>query len=543
MKEKFKSFLEKSKTLWGGLTKIAKIVICSALGVFLIGAIVLTVFLNSSTEEEWIVLFPDMSQEESMEVLTVLKNRGVETQMNEDSEIQVRPEEWDALVYDLAQMGYPQSAPSYGTFFDNLGMTMTEFEKQQALRFELQDRLQTTIQRIEGVKSAIVTINIPEKSKYAWEEDEDKHATASVTLTLENNAGFQPESVSAVKKLVAYSAQQMTPDDVTVINAMTGQEMQSAEQVAANTDTEELDMETKMEYANIYKAMYEANAEEVLSSIYPDGVTAVAVVELDYDKIVQESKEHLTDEDGNSVKSHEEIHYDTELGEVEEGGVVGEEQNDDIPNYQYDADQPLNSGNTNDYHHTIDWIEPGYRITQTEVAIGAVKDASISVVVTNNSGYISADERNMLVELVRTATNINPDKITVYAKDMGGELIDGVVGADEDSFEARWGIDKKKFIILIVLCGFVVLAVVLIIVFMIVKSMRKKMEKQQEENDEAMAILQEQIEENNRKSLEEAAEEHNKVEKAAEIEVREFAKNNPEVAAALIRSMLKERDE
>ncbi|MBQ7047101.1 MAG: hypothetical protein IJN85_05120, partial [Oscillospiraceae bacterium] len=71
----------------------------------------------------------------------------------------------------------------------------------------------------------------------------------------------------------------------------------------------------------------------------------------------------------------------------------------------------------------------------------------------------------------------------------------------------------------------------------------KKMEKQQEENDEAMAILQEQIEENNRKSLEEAAEEHNKVEKAAEIEVREFAKNNPEVAAALIRSMLKERDE
>ena len=46
----------------------------------------------------------------------------------------------------------------------------------------------------------------------------------------------------------------------------------------------------------------------------------------------------------------------------------------------------------------------------------------------------------------------------------------------------------------------------------------------------------------NKKSLEEAAEEHNKTEKATELEVREFAKNNPEITAALIRSMLKERE-
>lgn len=541
MKEKFKSFSEKIKTLWGGLTKVAKIVICSALALFLVGAIVLTVYLNSSSDEEWIVLFPDMSQEESTEVYLELKNRGVETQINEAGEIEVKTEQWDALVFEMAELGYPQSAPSYGTFFDNLGMTMTEFEKQQALRFELQDRLQTTLKRIDGVKGAIVTINFPEESKYAWDKDKNKKASASVTLTLENSAGFLPESVSAVKKLVAYSAQQMAPEDVTVINAQTGQEMLTAEQVAENK-SDELDMEKKMEYANTFKSMYEANAEEILSSIYPSGVTAVAVVELDYDKIVEERKEWLTDEDGNSVKSHEQIDYNTNLGPVAEGGVVGEEQNSDIPNYEFKADEALDSSNTDDYHHSIDWIDPGYVLTQTEKANGVVKDASISVVVTTNTGYISADERNMLVELVRTATNINADKISVYAAGSGGEL-NGSDAKKDDSLAAKWGLDTKKFIILVVLCGFVVLAVVLIIIFMIVKSMRKKMQKQQEENDEAMAILQEQIEENNRKTLEEAAEEHNKTEKAAEIEVREFAKNNPEVAAALIRSMLKERDE
>lgn len=68
------------------------------------------------------------------------------------------------------------------------------------------------------------------------------------------------------------------------------------------------------------------------------------------------------------------------------------------------------------------------------------------------------------------------------------------------------------------------------------------MKRQQEESEAAITSLQETIEENNKKSLEEAAEEHNKSEKATELEVREFAKNNPEITAALIRSMLKERE-
>ena len=51
------------------------------------------------------------------------------------------------------------------------------------------------------------------------------------------------------------------------------------------------------------------------------------------------------------------------------------------------------------------------------------------------------------------------------------------------------------------------------------------------------------IEEERRKTLEEQADEHTKLEKATEEEVREFARNNPEITAALIRSMLKERDD
>ncbi len=534
MKEKLKSVLEKLKTLWKGLTKIAKIVICAALAVILIGSIVLTVYLNKKSSSDWIVLFPDMSQEESTEVYLELQNRNVETKMTKDGEIEVKKSEWDNLVFELAELGYPQSAPSYGTFFDNLSMTMTEFEKKQTLRFELQDRLQTTLKRIDGVKGAIVTINVPEKSNYAWEQNDEK-ATASVTLTLTNSAGFTPANVSAVKKLVAYSAQQMTPDDVTVINAQTGQEMLSEEE-AEESKPNEIDMETKMEYANTFKSMYEANAKQILQNIYPDGVDAVAVVELDYDKIVEERKELLTNEDGNSVKANEHISYNTSNTPVAEGGVVGEENNSDIPNYQNGTEPVLNSDNTADYNHDIEWIDPGYVMTQTEKEQGVVKDASISVVVTNDNGYLSRDERNGVIQLVKNATNISEDKISVLCRQLGKNEINPNPNPNP-------GPITKKLIILICLCSFILLAVILIIILMIIKSMKKKMRQQQEESDAAIQSLQETIEENNKKTLEEAAEEHSKTEKAAEMEVREFAKNNPEIAAALIRSMLKERDE
>lgn len=535
MKEKFKSAFGKLKTLWSGLTKIAKIIICATLIVVLVGSVVLTVFLNKKSSSDWIVLFPDMSEEETTEVYLELQNKNVETKMNSDGEIEVKRSEWDDLVFELAELGYPQSAPSYGTFFDHLSMTMTEFEKKQTLRFELQDRLQTTLKRIDGVKGAIVTISVPEESNYAWDQTDDK-ATANVTLTLANSAGFTPANVSAVKKLVAYSAQQMTPEDVVVINAQTGQELLSEED--ADQDENSIDMETRMQYADRFKNIYEANAKQILQPIYPDGVEAVAIVELDYDKIVEERREYITDRDGESVKKDEHIKYNTEETPVAEGGVVGEENNSDIPNYQQGQDPVLNSDNTADFQHDINWMDPGYILTQTERDQGAVRSASISVVVANENGYLSRDERNSVIQLVRNATNIDQQNISVFCRQVGA---DGVINPNP---QPNPNPINKRMLILLGLCGFVLLLVMLIVILMIVRSMKKKMRLQQEASQAEIDSLKNAIDESeSNKTLAEAAEEHSKNEKAAETEVREFAKQNPEIAAAIIRSMLKERDE
>ncbi len=535
MKEKLKQIGEKIKSFWGGLSKVVRIIVVSVGAAVIIGAVVLTILLNTSSNG-WIVLFPDMSREESTAVYLELQNMGVETQLTSSGEIQVREEEWDSLVYELAELGYPESTPSYGTFFDNLSMTMTEFEKQQTLRFELQNRLQTTIKRIDGVRGAIVTISVPESSGYVWKENDDT-ATASVMLTLQDPEEFSSDSVGAIKKLVAYSAQQMTPDDVTVIDASSGVELLTTEQVEAlKPEGEGINTDQRVYYENIVKNQYEANAEKILTPIFGD-VTAVAAVTVDYDKITEECKELLTNEDGEGVKENEHVGFDTGLL-VGDGGVVGEEPNTDIPNYVNDEDV-INSDNSTYYERDTEWAI-GYILTQTEKAQGVVKDASIAVVVTTDDGYLTSEKREEIAQLVKNATNLPLEKVSVSARSPLGNISDPVIGDPAN------GLTVKQLLLILIPMAFLFLLILILLVFLVTRRSKKKMQEQlaaqQEQNQETINELQQTLEETKRSTLEEAAKQRGEENNANANEIREFAKNNPELTAALIRSLMKEDD-
>lgn len=529
MKEKLKGFLKKIKEKWLSFSKKLKIIILVSVGVLLTAAVVITILMNRS--DGYIVLFPDMEADEATEVYSILKSEGVDVKLNSDGEIEVPQEQWDTLVYELAEKGYPQSTPSYGTFFDNLGITMTEFEKKQTLRFELQDRLQTTLKRIEGVKGAIVTISMPDSSDYVWKEDTEK-ATASVTLTLDTKYDFKPENVSAVKNLVAFSAQKMDPADVKVIDANTGKELVGVDE--SEQQSNQVDEEKRLYYQNIAKNQIEENAKKILASIYgEDGVTAVASVTLDYDKIKQEIKELQTNEDGLGVKEKEDVQYNVESGTVDDGGIVGEENNTDIPSYVNKDEEDLNSDNTTHYERSTEWAI-GYILTQKEMAQGVLKDATVSVVVENSNVVLTDKEKDSLIELVKNATNIEADKISVFSKYVPTPEEETVPGS---SSSLRGYVIK----ILPFLIGLIILIILVIVLVatIINKAAKRKLKQAEIENEAAIQNLQEEINQHKR-SLEEAVKEHNDTKDATANEVRDFVMKNPEITAALIRSMIKE---
>ena len=82
----------------------------------------------------------------------------------------------------------------------------------------------------------------------------------------------------------------------------------------------------------------------------------------------------------------------------------------------------------------------------------------------------------------------------------------------------------------------------MLIIIAVNKNAKKKIALAEAENLaqlESMKKANEQEAENFKKTLEQAAKEHSESSNATANEVKEFAKKNPEIAAALIRSMMK----
>lgn len=523
-----KGFSAKFKEFWGGLAKGTKTLLVSAIVLVLLAAIGFAIYLNVKNSG-YTVLFEGMDSTETTEVYNELKGKSVDVRIDSDGNLLVPTEQWDTLVYELASLGYPQSTPSYGVFFDNISMTMTDFEKHETLRFELQDRLQTTLKRIKGIKGAIVTITYPKDSNYVWQETEDK-ATASVTLTLENSNSFTSENVAAVKNLVAYSAQQMSPEDVKVIDANTGRELSGGE--GSDPDYE---INSRQYYEKVIREQLEDGVVRLLSPMYGKGnVVAVANITVNYDKVTEETNQYLTDEDGDGVRKYAKIIMEKYRGDEASGGIVGEEDNTDIPSY-LNNDGTVDVNNPDYLEEEMEWAI-GNVLTQTEKAQGVLTDSSISVVI-RSENVVTDNEKQNIIGLIKNASGIG-DIENISVMSWQG---DGNSGTINNTTNERQLSFKDYLWIIIAIVAVILLLVIAIIIFTNRRA-KRKIAKAKAANMEKIAILENKIEESERRTLIEKATENNREQKETANEVRKFAKQNPDLTASIIRTMIKGDD-
>ena len=530
MGEKIKKIFGKIKEWWGKLTKTVKIVITAGLCVVLAAAIGLTIWLNAA-KDGYIVLFPGMSADESTEVYKYLQSENVSTKMNENGEIMVPESQWDQLVYELAEKGYPQTAPSYGTYFDNLSMTMTDSEKEQLIIKDLQDRLQVTINRIDDVKGSVVTIQYPEKSNYAWKENDEK-ASASVTLTLQDPDKFTKKNVQAVKNLVAYSTQQMKPEDVTVIDTTSGNELKGTD----SEDDEEYEINSRENYERIIRERIEKSVKDILSKPYgAENVAAACNVTVNYDKIKEELKRYLPTQNGKGIANKDHMEYKTQNSDDNTAkGITGEENNTDTPSYPNSNDE-LTENNPayaeRDIEYSISQL-----LTQTEKASGVITNTTIAITLKTDTA-LSDEKKDQIISLVQNATSIDDTaKITVY------DWQDNNASDKKNDEEKTTSWNKYLWIAIAILLGVALITVIIILIINRKKS-KEIIKDADKQHKEAVSRLEEKIEETRRQTLIEKANASNREQKETASEVRKFAETNPELTAAIIRSMLKDEED
>ena len=115
----------------------------------------------------------------------------------------------------LAGQGLPKAQPSGDSLIASLPMGSSRAIEGETLRSAREADLSRTIETIDAVKTARVHIAAAEPSLFVRD---DKPATASVMLTLQNGRSLSDAQVQGIRFLVASSGPGMNADEVQVID-------------------------------------------------------------------------------------------------------------------------------------------------------------------------------------------------------------------------------------------------------------------------------------------------------------------------------------
>jgi len=165
---------------------------------------------------DWRVLFSGLDGKDAQQIAQELAAAGIPYQLTEDGGgIQVGSDQVDKARMEVATKGMPQSGRMGFELFDKPNWVGSEFDEKVNYQRALEGELEHTIGTLSAVRSARVHIVLPKESMFAAEE---RVAKASVVLKLRRSA-MPPEQVESIRSLVAGAVENLSPEQVTLVDA------------------------------------------------------------------------------------------------------------------------------------------------------------------------------------------------------------------------------------------------------------------------------------------------------------------------------------
>jgi flagellar M-ring protein FliF len=191
---------------------------------------------------DWRVLFSGLDGKDVQQVSRELAAAGIPYEMTADGAgIQVPAETLDKARMEVAAKGMPLTGRLGFELFDKPNWVGSEFDERVNYQRALEGELEHTIGTLGVVKSARVHLVLPQPSLFTAEE---KVAKASVVLKLKR-ASVDPEQADAIRSLVAGSVENLSVDQVTLVDADGRVNFKQRSSNAAEADAQEA-MEAKL---------------------------------------------------------------------------------------------------------------------------------------------------------------------------------------------------------------------------------------------------------------------------------------------------------
>lgn len=365
MRDKLNTTLNRAKTTFGAFTAGQKAVAIVGTGALLIAAFM--VFRWVSTPN-YAPLYSGLSGEDASAVIDELTAEGVPYKITDGGgTVMVPRSDVYSTRITLSGKGLPSDSGSGYSLLDDQDISTSQFKEQTDFKRAMEGELATTIEAIDGVKTAVVHLAMPEKKVFS---DEQAPATASVLIDTTPGTSISPEQVSAIVNLVAASIDSLDPKNVTVADS-TGKVLSStnADGSMNNNNQDVVDFQSSMQQA------IQAQLDRVVG---PGNSSTIVTPTLDFDKSTTETREYLQpkkDAPPLTYSEHNET-YNGDPNASTANGVVG-------PDGEMD---PGTTGTTNgdgSYSNSDRTADNPYgqRYEKREAAPGAVEKLNVSVAV------------------------------------------------------------------------------------------------------------------------------------------------------------------
>ena len=518
MNEQIKKALAPLRQFWGSTSMTVKRVVIGGVIIAVIIALAFSILLNS---KDYVVIFDQLSETETSEILAALQEMEVEVKLDGNGSIMVPKKDETTVRMSLATEGYPKSGLSYYLIEENSSMLTTDYERKQYMNMQLQERIAASIKTLEGVRDAVVTITVPDEEVFYLQEKEKP--TASVIIHMNQGSTLTESQITGIQNLVAKSVSGLTKDNIALSDSQGNDLVGSS--TGGNSDFSKINITREIEN-DIKKKITAVLLGPYRSEQFKVSVTAT----VDTDEAVTESTTFIPSPDGNNsgVVSEESRSDESSTSTQGEGGVAGTSTNSEVPTYPT-VGSPGSSSSTS----TSENIKYQVSQTKSQTQKNGASVESISVGIAIDKASFDPGERESVTQLVAYAVGIAPESISVqnfqfYEDETPVEIPDG-----ENGF-------NRMFLFGGIGAG--VLLLVLIVTILLISRRRKAAA------EEAMAMAAEsQAQEEALNSvfgevIPEKVRPITPIQDGTREEIKEFAKSNPEIVAQLIRSWLRSED-
>lgn len=534
---KLKELWEKVKGFFKKLNKKVRILLGVALAVILVLAVLLVVRLN---QKEYATLITGLSVSDTSTVTKFLGDNGITDYQIQGDSILV-PKGWvTQLQSQLALSGNLNAGFLYPYYTDNISMTSTSAEQDRAWLISGQERLEAIIQMFDGVREARVSID-PGRERLYVLQDSATPPSASVTITPESREPLSDNVVKAIRETVAHGVERLDIENIS-INDIYGNPYSDNSAIAQSGQATALKLEYEQKISNNVRQQVFND----LSSIYgPDNVNVSVLCSVDVShKIVD--KTYFTQPAG-SVEGGGLINHDTLFQEVirddtePTGGTVGTGSNSNLPTYP-DLNPDLNGneaygGTQIDRWHDIDTTKE-----QVEILEGRISDLRVVVTVNQNCDNSGAMTIDALRDKVATLAGIG-----VTTNEAVGRVHVSIAPFAETNLPTPPGgiLLANSWVLYAAIAGLALFLILLLVVILLSRRSKKRKLAQQQALEEEMAAAAaaaeaaaviaaapptggaDIMEVNTEKSME------------LRKNVRQFAQNNPEICAQMVKAWLK----